>query len=112
MSERPLNDQPKMHAEMCGFCGKPQKQCTLLMKSTVTNHTICSLCAMTIVQQSMLHMTSTSSMVNALMKEYPQMFEQDEKTGAVTVVPATARLDDALEQEHEGETGSGNGQGT
>lgn len=89
---------PQEHKKMCGFCGAYQHQCVLLVKSPITNFTICGVCAMTITQQCMAHMTSTSSLVRQLMKEYPHMFEQDPATGAVTVVSPNGKLTDAIEK--------------
>lgn len=86
------------HADTCGFCSKHKATVPLMVMSNVTNNTICSYCAIIIVQQTMEHMTNVSSAFSQVVKNKPEWFETDPDTGAIKLIDDStldAAIDDA-----------------
>ena len=88
---------PRPHANSCGFCGKHQHEVPLLMKSTVTNNTICGFCAIAIVRETMKHQIHVSAAYKQTVMAHPEWFERDAETGAVSLIDPDIRMDDAVE---------------
>jgi ClpX C4-type zinc finger. len=81
------------HGNNCSFCGKDQKAVPLMVRSPVTNASICAFCAMNIVEQSMAHMVQVSSAFNQVVQSKPEWFDQDQNTGAVSFVDPEKAMD-------------------
>ncbi len=88
-----VNNTPRPHSDNCGFCGKSKSSVPLMVMSGVSNNTICSFCAIIIVQQTMEHMTQVSSAFSQVVREKPEWFDTDEKTGAVKLINPGSILD-------------------
>ena len=96
-NEAPAKSGPRPHANSCGFCGKHQHEVPLLLKSTVSNNTICGYCAIAIVRETMTHQIQVSAAYKQTVMAHPEWFEQDPETGAVSLVDPDKRLDDAVD---------------
>lgn len=94
--KRTLGPQP--HGRSCSFCGKDQKKVPLMVKSPVTNATICGFCAMNIVEQTMAHMVNVSSAFSQVVENKPEWFDQDQKTGAISFVDPEKELDKIVDE--------------
>jgi len=94
----PKGYKPVEHAETCSFCNKHMDEVPLLVKSTVTNATVCSVCAMAITEQTMHHMSNVSAAYKETVMAHPEWFEQDPETKALRLIPADQRLDDAVDK--------------
>jgi|GEM_PF-3831661 len=88
---------PKEHAQTCGFCGKGKTEVPLMIASPVTNNTICSYCAIIIVQQTMEHMTNVSAAFNQVVRSKPEWFTKDENTGAISLIDPESVVDAELD---------------
>ena len=85
--------KPKPHADTCGFCNREKKKVPLMVKSPVTNNTICAYCAMNIVEQTMGHMVNVSSAFSQVVEAKPEWFDQDPVTGAISMIDPEKTLD-------------------
>ncbi len=88
---------PKPHAKTCGFCGEHQSKVPLLMRSNVSNNTICGYCAIAIVRETMTHQVHLSAAYKQTVMAHPEWFDQDPETGAITLIDPDKRLDKAVE---------------
>lgn len=95
------NNRPQKqreHAHTCSFCDKHQNQVPLLLKSPKSNSTICSYCAMNIVEQTMQHMTQVSAAFKDVVQRKEEWFSQDPETGAISMIDdPDVTLDDLVD---------------
>lgn len=100
-NERPLpKDGPKPHPNECGFCGKSRSKVPLMIMSNVTNNTVCSYCAIIVVQQTMEHMTNVSAAFNQVVSAKPEWFSRDETTGAISMIDPESVVDGEIDAEN------------
>ena len=71
-----------------------------MVKSSVTNSTICAFCAILIVQQTMSHMVNVSAAYKQTVMAHPEWFSQDKETGAISLIDPDKLLDDAVNTEN------------
>jgi len=98
---RPQKAVPKEHANTCGFCGKLRNDVPLMIASNITNHTVCSYCAIIIVQQTMDHMTNVTAAFNQVVTAKPEWFKRDENTGAISMIDPESIVDAELDRANE-----------
>ena len=99
MNDRPQGGMPSEHAKKCSFCDKPQGTVPLLVKSPVTNSTICSYCSMSIVEQTMKHMVAVSAAYKQIVTSKPEWFHQDPESGAIIMINPEEALDQIIKDE-------------
>lgn len=97
----PVQAVPREHANTCGFCNKAKGEVPLMIASPVTNNTICSYCAIIIVQQTMDHMTNVSAAFNQVVTQKPEWFNRDEVTGAISLIDPESVVDKELDAANE-----------
>jgi transcription elongation factor Elf1 len=91
------NLKPVPHSNRCSFCNRLQSDVPLMVRSPVTNSTICSFCAMNIVEQSMGHMVNVASAFSQVVMSKPEWFDQDEETGAIQFINPEEALQTELD---------------
>jgi len=101
MNERSQGGMPQPHAKQCSFCERPQGTVPLLVMSPVTNSTICSYCAISIVEQTMKHMVNVSAAYKQVVQNKPEWFVQNPETGAITMIDPETAMDDLLKTANE-----------
>jgi hypothetical protein len=101
MNNKRPQQGPTPHAKTCGFCNKGQNDVPIMVASNVTNNTICSYCAIIVVQQTMDHMTNVSAAFKQVVTAKPDWFEKDEKTGAISLIDPDSVIDNELNAANE-----------